>query len=250
MKFALRKDKKNAVMDQTEYIEDPDSEDRNEYYETRPKTSQSRAGDTSNNNNQESAAKSSKSNFLSSRFAPIKKKQYNENDRYNDEVDYEEDEFGDDLDGFGSDEYDNNDEDDEDDFDRKYRKEMRELNKQVGKTVKHDDLSEETKKILHETFENFYEKESVAMIDMIEDSRKEVADSVLELMDEQKRLKDELNRLSNGKYGKSKKENVISLSLYLKRKRGEGSFEAFSSPAPSKIFKKIFSCSKINIILI
>ena len=79
----------------------------------------------------------------------------------------------------------------------KYRKEMRELNKQVGKTVKHDDLSEETKKILHETFENFYEKESVAMIDMIEDSRKEVADSVLELMDEQKRLKDELNRLSN-----------------------------------------------------
>lgn len=243
MKFALRKDKKNAVVDQTEYIEDPDSEDRNEYYETRPKTSQStRGGDTSynnNNNNQGSAAKSSKSNFLSSRFAPIKKKQYNANDRYNDEVDYEEDEFNDDLDGFGSDEYENG-EDDEDDFDRKYRKEMRELNKQVGKTVKHDDLSEETKKILHETFENFYEKESVAMIDMIEDSRKEVADSVLELMDEQKRLKDELNRLSNGKYGKPKKENVISLSLYLKRKRGEGSFEAFSSPAPSKILQKNF----------
>lgn len=85
------------------------------------------------------------------------------------------------------------------------------------KPQKDDKLSKETQKILHETFDTFYEKESETMINMIEESRDDIKNSVVDLMREQQNLKDDLNRLTNGRYGQGKK-GIIVEEVYLEMK--------------------------------
>lgn len=183
MKFNILKKKENNSQASIE----PQYED---YHDQEPATSQYRP-------------KTTQSRFGGSTFLNNKKKEYNDEEDYDDEADYDE-ELGDDLE--------DEDDDDEDDFDRKYRKEMKDL-KQKLKPQKSDDISKETQKILHETFDNFYERESEVMINMIEESRDDIKNSVVELMREQQSLKEDLTRLSNGKYGKTKKGILLLKSI-------------------------------------
>jgi hypothetical protein len=53
---------------------------------------------------------------------------------------------------------------------------------------------------LMRTFDTFYEQESETMISTLEESREELKNSMLELCLEQDRYKEELARVSEGKY--------------------------------------------------
>lgn len=178
--FLSKKDKQPSSKTPDEYVENDDYPDPSPTPTTsrgaRPQTTQSKR-------------------FGSNFFATSKKKQYD--DEYADEDDYSDTEGY----NFGNED---DDDDDEDDFERKYRKEMRNLTKQI-RPQKVDDHSKETQKILHDTFDNFYEKESEVMINMIEESRDEIKNSMMDLILEQQSLKDDLERISNGRYGKNKK---------------------------------------------
>ena len=178
MKFFGKKDKNSKQPNiQNEYVENEDQDDYAEAASSniRPQTSQSRGE--------------------GSMFYNRKK---NKEEEYDDEKDFEEDEFY-------EDELDDDFEEDED-FNAKYRREMKDL-KDKMKPQKDDKLSRETQKILHETFDNFYELESETMINMIEESRDDIKNSVVDLMREQQSLKDDLNRLTNGRYAQAKKGN-------------------------------------------
>ncbi len=177
MKFFGKKDKNSKQVDtENEYIE---NEDQDDYAvavsssQNRPKTSQPRAEPSFTNRNK------------------------NIEEEYDDEKDFEDDEFFDD-------ELDDDFDGDDQDFNAKYRREMKAL-KDKMKPQRDDKLSRDTQKILHETFDNFYEKESETMINMIEESRDDIKNSVVELMREQQTLKDDLNRLTNGRYSQAKK---------------------------------------------
>lgn len=79
----------------------------------------------------------------------------------------------------------------------------------------------DTQMVLMKTFENFYDQESEAMITVLEESREEIKNSMLDLFYEQEKFKEELVKASEGKYDfKRKKENAIPLAEYLRRKRG------------------------------
>ena len=84
-----------------------------------------------------------------------------------------------------------------------------------------DNLDASTQMALLKTFENFYEQESEAMITALEESREEIKNSMLDLFYEQEQFKEELVKASEGKYTfKRKKENLIPLAEYLRRKKG------------------------------
>lgn len=79
----------------------------------------------------------------------------------------------------------------------------------------------DTQMVLMKTFENFYDQESEAMITVLEESREDIKNSMLDLFYEQEQFKEELIKASEGKYSfKRKKENSIPLAEYLRRKRG------------------------------
>jgi len=64
----------------------------------------------------------------------------------------------------------------------------------------------ETQRTLMKTFELFYEQESEIMIAALEESREEIKNSVLELVDEQDKHKEALCRASEGKYNYRRKK--------------------------------------------
>lgn len=63
-----------------------------------------------------------------------------------------------------------------------------------------DSLDDGTQKILLKAFEQFYEQESEIMISALNESREELKNSMLELCVEQDKYKDELLKVSEGKY--------------------------------------------------
>lgn len=107
-----------------------------------------------------------------------------------------------------------------------------------------ESLDSDTQKTLLKTFEMFYEQESELMLAALEESRDEIKNSMLDLVDEQERYKEELFRASEGKYDIRRKkgrlyylllfitelhlvyyiynniENSVPLSEYLRKKRG------------------------------
>lgn len=96
----------------------------------------------------------------------------------------------------------------------------------------------DTQMVLMKTFENFYDQESEAMITVLEQSREDIKNSMLDLFYEQEQFKEELNKASEGKYNfKRKKENSIPLAEYLRRKRGAS--RNIDSESNLSILKKI-----------
>jgi hypothetical protein len=88
-------------------------------------------------------------------------------------------------------------------------------------------------KLIANTFEylEFYKQESETMLSILGSSRNQIKDSVLELINEQVRHKEELTKVTEGKYTYNrKKENSTPLSVYMRRKRGNtpGSSSSFS----------------------
>lgn len=85
-----------------------------------------------------------------------------------------------------------------------------------------ENLDEGTQNILLHAFEQFYEQESEVMIAALSESREQLKNSMLDLCVEQDRYKDELMKMTEGKFENHnrKKENAIPLSEYLRRKRG------------------------------
>lgn len=107
-------------------------------------------------------------------------------------------------------------------------------------------LDNDTQHVLMKTFEAFYEQESESMIATLEESREELKNSMLDLCIDQDRYKEELVRVSGGKYEFKRKkgsysfkqcffsitfaylkfflfnyiENLIPLSDYLRKKKG------------------------------
>ena len=67
-------------------------------------------------------------------------------------------------------------------------------------------LNIETQAILLKTFENFYKHESETMISIISKSRNDIKDSVLDLINDQVKHKEELNTLTEGKYSYNRKK--------------------------------------------
>lgn len=83
-------------------------------------------------------------------------------------------------------------------------------------------LNRETQQILLKTFEDFYRQESESMLGILSQSRNEIKDSMVDLMEEQHEHKEELNKVTEGRYSNvRKKENSIPLAVYLRRKRGD-----------------------------
>jgi hypothetical protein len=72
----------------------------------------------------------------------------------------------------------------------------------------------DTQTVLLKTFENFYQQESETLITTLEESRDDIKNSMLELCLEQERCKEELYRLSDGRYNhRRKKGNSFALLI-------------------------------------
>jgi hypothetical protein len=79
----------------------------------------------------------------------------------------------------------------------------------------------DTQTVLLRTFENFYQQESETLITTLEESRDDIKNSMLELCLEQERCKEELYRLSDGRYNfrrKKGKFNYFPNNIYKTRK--------------------------------
>ena len=76
-------------------------------------------------------------------------------------------------------------------------------------------LNIETQEILLKTFENFYKHESETMISIISKSRNDIKDSVLDLINDQVKHKEELNTLTEGKYSYNRKKGFKIFLLLL-----------------------------------
>ena len=63
-----------------------------------------------------------------------------------------------------------------------------------------DDLEKDTQETLLKTFEYFYEQESETMIHALSESRIMIKHSMVDLVDEQDRMKEKLHKVSEGKY--------------------------------------------------
>jgi hypothetical protein len=75
-------------------------------------------------------------------------------------------------------------------------------------------LNIETQAILLKTFENFYKHESETMISIISKSRNDIKDSVLDLINDQVKHKEELNTLTEGKYSYNRKKGFQFFYCY------------------------------------
>ena len=70
----------------------------------------------------------------------------------------------------------------------------------------------ETQKALLKAFEMFYEQESEVMISALEHSREEIKDSMVDLVVEQDKYKEELQRASEGRYNFERKKGYNLLT--------------------------------------
>lgn len=88
------------------------------------------------------------------------------------------------------------------------------------------ELNIETQRVLLKTFDDFYRQESMSMLEILAKSREEIKDSALDLIDEQTGFKDELTKVTEGRYTTTRKpENSVPLSVYIRRKRGDTPLE-------------------------
>jgi hypothetical protein len=69
----------------------------------------------------------------------------------------------------------------------------------------------DTQTMLLRTFENFYQQESETLINALEESRDDIKNSMLELCMEQEKYKEELMRISDGKYNFRRKKGNRSI---------------------------------------
>lgn len=81
-----------------------------------------------------------------------------------------------------------------------------------------ENLDTDTQQTLLRTFENFYEQESEIMIAALEESREELKNSMLDLCLEQDKYKEELSRVSEGKYESKRKKGEILLIFQFSNK--------------------------------
>lgn len=82
-----------------------------------------------------------------------------------------------------------------------------------------ENLDEDTQHILLRAFEDFYAQESEVMISALNESREELKNSMLELCVEQDKYKDELMRVSAGKFENShRKKGILILVKEIKSK--------------------------------
>jgi hypothetical protein len=63
-----------------------------------------------------------------------------------------------------------------------------------------DSLEKDTQETLLKTFEYFYEQESETMIQALSQSRDLIKHSMVDLVDEQDKMKEKLSKVSEGKY--------------------------------------------------
>jgi hypothetical protein len=68
----------------------------------------------------------------------------------------------------------------------------------------------DTQTVLLKTFEHFYQQESETLITTLEESRDDIKNSMLELCLEQERCKEELYRLSDGRYNFRRKKGKFN----------------------------------------
>lgn len=76
-----------------------------------------------------------------------------------------------------------------------------------------ESLEKDTQETLLKTFEYFYEQESETMIQALSNSRNLIKCSMVDLVDEQDKMKQKLNKISDGKYDSKRK---VGKFFYLK----------------------------------
>lgn len=69
-----------------------------------------------------------------------------------------------------------------------------------------EELNLETQRILMRTFDEFYKQESETMLNILAMSRDGIKDTVVDLIEEQAEFKNELSRVSEGKYNNARKK--------------------------------------------
>ena len=72
-----------------------------------------------------------------------------------------------------------------------------------------DNLDLETQRALLRAFEMFYEQESEVMLNALEHSREEIKDSMVDLVTEQEKYKEELLKASEGRYTFERKKGIF-----------------------------------------
>jgi hypothetical protein len=70
-------------------------------------------------------------------------------------------------------------------------------------------LTLQTQALLLKTFDQFYEQESESMLNILAQSREEIKDSMLDLVEEQSEFKKELNKVTDGRYSASRKKGNL-----------------------------------------
>jgi len=80
-----------------------------------------------------------------------------------------------------------------------------------------ENLEKETQETLLKTFEYFYEQESETMIQALSNSRSLIKDSMIELVDEQEKMKAKLSKISDGKYECRRKAGKFDFILDLSK---------------------------------
>ena len=64
------------------------------------------------------------------------------------------------------------------------------------------------------TFEDFYRQESESMLGILSQSRNEIKDSMVDLMEEQHEHKEELNKVTEGRYSNVRKKGNYEIFYY------------------------------------
>lgn len=74
-------------------------------------------------------------------------------------------------------------------------------------------LAIQTQTVLLKTFDQFYEQESETMLAILAQSREEIKDSMLALVEEQSEFKKELDTVTDGRYSVTRKKGIFSINI-------------------------------------
>ena len=77
-------------------------------------------------------------------------------------------------------------------------------------------LAVQTQAVLLKTFDQFYEQESATMLAILAQSREEIKDSMLALVEEQNEFKKELDTVTDGRYAVTRKKGILSKKYILR----------------------------------
>lgn len=94
----------------------------------------------------------------------------------------------------------------------------------------------ETEECLLQTFQVFFSKESTMIMEALAESREDMKTTIPELVRSQEKAKDEIEKMSDGKYfGQRQPENSIPLAEYIRKKRNLNSaYQSSKTPEHSR----------------